>query len=187
MGNVKLDFVVFLGDPDEGAVALPSGKALDPKLDTSMLNFSEGVYGAISIEKAGARLGELKPDPALTLVTSFVRTVPYVIDGEPETALLTESEFGFMFEPAGDEVLISFFAGDAYEPDEYLVEPEPMQVEAFADQVTAMADRLVALINKCNPDLITKDDYAKTLLEFLELAKSRSKTLRLERERGVRR
>ncbi|MCK6550674.1 hypothetical protein L6R52_32855 [Myxococcota bacterium] len=188
MSNLKLDFVVYLGDPDQGAPTLPSGKVLE-KIEEhkSKLSFSDGVYAAITVEKNGRQLADKKPDPVMQLMTAFVRAIPFVIDGEPEQALLSESEFGFLFEPTGGELFLSYFAGDAYEPDEYLVEHESIGVEQFADQVCAMADRLVSIIKKVDPDLIVRDDYAKTFVEILDLAKSRLKSLRLERERGLRR
>src|SRR4029077_9709937 len=107
------------------------------------LKFAEGVRAAITVEKNGKQMGDRKNDPVIPLVTSFVRSVPYILDGEPETALLTESEYGFLFEPSGDDLLLSCFAGDAYEPDEYLIEHEAMPLESFADQSVAMGERMV--------------------------------------------
>jgi hypothetical protein len=187
MSNLKLDFVVYLGDPDEGASSVSSHKAIEKAEEyKAQLKFHEGVYGAVTVEKNGKVLGEKKHDPVLQLVTSFIRSVPYIIDGEPETALLSESEYGFLFEPSGDDLILSCFAGDAYEPDEYLIEHEQMPLESFADQVVAMGERLVSLIKKVDATAL-KDDYAKTLTEFLDTAKSALKTFKLERERGVRR
>lgn len=189
MSNVKLDFVVYLGDPDEDAPTVPSTQAVAKAEEyKGKLSFNEGVYGAIDIAKNGKSLGERLADPAITLVTKFIRAVPFVIDGEPETALLSESEYGFMFEPSGDDVLVSCFAGsDSVEPEEYLVEREAMTLDQFAEQSIGMGDRLVQLIKKCEPAVIDNDDYAKTMLTFLDMAKSKYRTLRLERERGVRR
>src|SRR5262245_264475 len=103
MSNVKLDFVVYLGDPDEDVPTVPSNQALAKAEEyKGKLSFDDGVYGAIDIAKNGKSLGERLPDPAIQLVTKFIRAVPFVIDGEPETALLSESEYGFMFEPSGD-------------------------------------------------------------------------------------
>src|SRR5688572_11613180 len=101
MAGLKLDFVVYLGDPDDGATAIASSKVLD-KIDEhkSKLNFAEGVYGAITIDKNGKQLGERRPDPVMSLITSFVKAIPFLIDGEPERVLLAESEYGFLFEPA---------------------------------------------------------------------------------------
>ena len=188
MAGLKLDFVVYLGDPDDGATAIASSKVLD-KIDEhkSKLNFAEGVYGAITIEKNGKLLGDRRPDPAMSLITSFVKAIPFLIDGEPERVLLAESEYGFLFEPAGDDVLVSHFAGDVYEPDEYLIEREAIPLETFADQVIAMGDRLVKMIKVCEPALLDNDDYSKTLLELLDMARGRHRMLRLEREKGVRR
>jgi hypothetical protein len=188
MTNLKLDFIVYAGDPEEGAPAVLSTKAIQ-KFDEykEKLKFGEGVYGAITVEKNGKAIGDRKNDPILPLVTSFVRSVPYIIDGEPETALLSESEYGFLFEPNGDDLLLSCFAGDAYDPDEYLIERESMPLESFADQVVSMGDRMISLIKKCDPQLLKNDDYSKTLVEFHDTAKSALKTFRLERERGVRR
>jgi hypothetical protein len=189
MSNLKVDFVVYLGDPDEGASTLPSAQAVQKSDDIkSKLSFGEGVYGAITIEKNGRALGDKLPDPAISLVTRFVRAVPFLIDGEPETALLSESEYGYMFEPSGDDVLISCYAGsDSVEPEEFLIEREPMPLESFADQSIAMCERLVQLIKKTEPEHLSKDDYAKTMLEFLDMAKQKFRTFRLERERGIRR
>lgn len=187
MSNLKLDFVVYLGDPDAGAAFVPSAKAIEKSEEyKSTLKFSAGVYGAIVVEKSGKALAEKKPDPILPLVTAFVRSIPYLIDGEPESAVLTESECGFSFDPSGDEVLISCFVGDAYDPEEFLIEREPIALESFADQAVGMAERLVTLVKKVEPGVID-DDYAKTLLEFLDTGRSALKTLRLSRERGIRR
>jgi hypothetical protein len=188
MSNLKLDFVVYLGDPEENAKAVPSSQAVQ-KADEykQQLNFNEGVYCAIVVEKNKKELGERMPDPGIQLLTTFLRAIPFLIDGEPENALLSESEYGFSFEPSGDDILLSCFKGDAYEPDEYLIEREPIPLEAFAEQTIAMGERLVSLIKKLEPDHLTNDDYAKTMLEFLDMAKSRFRTFRLERERGIRR
>lgn len=185
---LKLDFVLYLGDPDTGPATVSSTKAAE-KMDEhkDKLDFGAGVYGAITVEKAGKQIAEKKPDPVLSLVTSFVRAIPFVIEGEPETALLSESEYGFLFEPSGEDLLLSFFAGDAYEPDEYLVDHEAMPLDVFAEQVIGMGDRLVNLIKKKDAQLLQSDDYSKTLLEFLDMAKSKFRTFRLERERGLRR
>lgn len=187
MSSLKLDFVVYLGDPDEGKT-IPSAEAIQKAADEhkGVLSFSEGVYGAIAVTKAGKRIAELLPDPVIQLVTGFVRAVPFVLDGEPETSMLVESETGYMFEPSGDDILLSNFRGDAYEPDEYLIERETMPLDAFAEQSIAMGERVVQLIKKIDPKHMD-DDYTKTLTEFLDMAKSKFRTFRLERERGVRR
>lgn len=186
MSSLKVDFVVYLGDPDEEKT-IPSAEAIQ-KADEhkGALSFSEGVYGAIVVTKAGKRIGELQPDPVIQLVTGFVRAVPFVLDGEPETSMLVESETGYMFEPSGDDILFSNFRGDAYEPDEYMIERETQPLDAFAEQSIAMGDRVVQLIKKIDPGHL-EHDYSKTLTEFLDMAKSKFRTFRLERERGVRR
>jgi hypothetical protein len=189
MSNLKLDLVLYLGDPDEGASTIPSTQA-EKKADEikGKISFAEGVYGAITIEKNGRALADKLPDPAISLVTRFVRAVPFLIDGEPETALLSESEYGFMFEPSGDDVLISCYSGsDSVEPEEFLIEREPMSLEAFAEQSIGMCERLVGLIKKVEPEHLQKDDYSASMLEFLDMAKQKFRTFRLERERGVRR
>lgn len=189
MSAVSLDFVVYVGDPENGAEAIPSVWLVkDAARYKEHLRFSDVVYGAITIKKGSTDLAEVKIDPILGLVTQFVRALPYVIDGEAETALLSESEHGFLFEPSsGDDMLLSFFAGDAYEPDEYLVEHESIKLEHFCEQVVGMAERLTALMKQGDPEHFDTDDYSKSFREFLEIGRAAFKTYKLERERGVRR
>lgn len=187
MKKVVLDFVLYLGDPDDGADALRSSAALDVVTDhADALRFPD-VYGAIVFfDGQGKELCSRKPDPIFALVTNIVKTVPYIIEGEAETTLLSESENGLIFEPSGDDVHVSYFAGDAYEPDEFLLEPTQMSIADFGEQVLSMGERLADIMRKLDPDIFDRDDYSKSLLEFLEVGREAHKTFQLEVERGLR-
>src|SRR5438128_2022980 len=130
--GLNLDFVLYAGDPEQQAKEITSQEAVkdfDKLKDT--LRFDKGVYGAITVDRGGTELAERKPDLIVTLVTKFVRALPYVIDGEPESALLSESDHGFLFERTNDDVLVSFFRGDdAFAPDEYLIEQASMSLDS---------------------------------------------------------
>lgn len=185
MNSLELDFVIYLGDPDEGADSLESRVALDgAEAHAEKLPFPD-VYGALIIKKDGGEIVERKPDPIFSLVTNLVRAVPYVIEGESERSLLTESEHGLSIEPSGDDVFVSFFAGDPYEPDDYLLEQTPMPMAEFAEQTLTMGERLRDLIQKVSPGSF-EDDYMKSLIEFLEVGRDSFKTFKLEVERGLR-
>ncbi len=186
MTDLQIDFVVYLGDPDDGAEALPSRVALARKDEIKdKLDWPE-VYGAIVVSKGDSELLNHRPDPVLPLVTALVKSVPYVIDGELETALLTESEHGFALEPGDQNVTISFFAGDAFEPDEFLLEPTLVPLQHYGQQVLDMGRRLRELMMASDSEIFDRDDYSHGLLEFLEEGEKRFKTFQLQVERGLR-
>ncbi len=184
MKGLLFDFVVYDGDPDEGAQTLASQDMLDSAQE-GRLAFPD-VYGAITLFEDGKALIEPRPDPAIPLVTNFVKSVRYVIDNEPETVLLSESEHGFLLEPSGDEVLVSFFAGDPYEPEESFLDQKAFKLEAFGEQVLAAGERLRDLVKVCDPNFFDRDEYVKSLLDFLEEGKKEFKTFKLKGERGLR-
>ena len=186
--EVDLDFVLYLGDPDEGAQHIPSAQALETFDDCrEQLAFDDAVYGALSLKRDGAEIDQLRPDPIIKLLTTLVRTLSYVIEGEPETALLTESEHGFLFEPSNDKVMISVFRGyDAYDPEEYLVESVSMTMDDFGGQLVGMAERLVEILKKFDAERFKSDELGKDLLEFLEVSRDALRAYRLEIERGLR-
>ena len=185
MKDLELDFVIYLGDPDDGAESVESRTAVNgAEAYAVQLRFPE-VYGALIFKREGEEIVERKADPIFSLITNLVRAVPYVIDGESERSLLSESEHGLSIEPSGDDVFISFFAGDPYEPDDFLLEQTPMPLARFAEQTLSMGERLRDLIKKVSPSSFD-DDYMKSLLEFLEVGRDAFKTFRLEVERGLR-
>jgi hypothetical protein len=187
--TLSLDFVVYLGDPEQGAKAIDSATAVkDFEQHRQALRFDQAVYGAITVTKNGREVCDKKPDPILGLVTKFVRALPYIIDGEPETALLSESDHGFLFERSNEDVLVSFFRGnDAFAPDEYLIEQTATALDAFGQQVLTMGERMLELLKKWDPKQAEADDYGKSLVEFMDVSKTAFKSYRLEREKGVRR
>lgn len=174
-----MDFVLYAGDPDAGAEAVPSdrARAADGRFDL------EGApYGALVFEKDGKRLADLKPDPIIPLVTKLLRTVQYVIEGEPESVLFSESDHGLAVERVSDEVQVSFFVGsDPIEPESYLMKEQLLPLEDYASQVVEMGERLVALA----PARFKDDETG--LVEFLDQAKSSFRAWRLERDRTRRR
>ena len=183
MTGLHLDFVVY-PDPDDATSGVVSGAILkDPA--PPKLTFPD-VYGAITVSRSGKEIADQKPDPVLPLVTNFVRAVPYLIDGETETVLLSESANGFSFEPSGDDIFFSFFSGDAYEPDEYYVEQTAIPIAEFGEQVLAMGERLRDIIKVADPEFFERDEYSKTLVEFIDLGRKAFKTFKLEVERGLR-
>lgn len=186
MSGLELDFVLYLGDPDDDVEFVASAAALhDAESHKSDLQFPD-VYGAITVKKGDKTLVEPRPDPIFSIVTNLVRAVPYVIDGEPETVLLSESEFGFSFELSGDDVLVSAFAGDQYEPDEFLLQEASMPLEKYGEQVLTMGERLRDIIKKVAPDAF-EDDYMKGLVEFLDIGRDAFKNFKLQKEHGLRR
>lgn len=186
MTGPELDCVVYLGDPDEGAEAIPSAKALESLDDVKAKIEFPYAYGAIVIKDGDEEIADRIADPILQLATKLVKAVPYVIDGEAETALLSESEHGLLLEPSGDDVFISFFAGDAYEPDEFLLDRTSIKLADFGEQVLSMAERLRDLIKACDGEFFENDDYAKSLVEFIDVGRKAYKTFTLEVERGLR-
>ena len=185
MKHLELDFVIYLGDPDEGAECVESRAALEGvDAYADRLSFPD-VYGALIIKRGGQEVVERKPDPIFSLITNLVRAVPYVIEGESERCVLAESEHGLSIEPSGDDVFVAFFAGDPYEPDDYLLEQTLMPLADFAEQTLSMGERLRDLIKKVSPASF-EDDYMKSLLEFLEVGRDAFKTFKLEVERGLR-
>ena len=186
MSGLKVDFVVYLGDPDEGATAVASKDLLPVAAEhRDQLRFPD-VYGAVTLSEGGKELVERKPDPIFPLVTNLVRAVASVIDGESELQQLAESEHGFAIEPNGDEVMVGMFAGDPYEPDEWLLPLRGLTMESFGDQVMEMGRRLKGIIDAVDPEAMERDDYLKGLIEFLEVSGDALKTYKLEKQRGLR-
>ncbi|MCB9645535.1 MAG: hypothetical protein H6730_02900 [Deltaproteobacteria bacterium] len=186
MSGLKVDFVVYLGDPDDGAEALTSKDLLAVAAQhRDQLRFPD-VYGAVIISEGDKELVDRKPDPIFPLVANLVRAVASVIDGESELQQLAESEHGFALEPNGDDVMIGMFAGDPYEPDEWLLAPQGLTMEAFGDQVLEMGRRLKGIIDAVDPEAMERDDYLKGLTEFLEVSGDALKTYKLEKQRGLR-
>lgn len=185
---VELDFVLYAGDPDAGASAHPSRDVLETFEGLrGAFDFGSVLYGAVTISREGEELADRKPEPIVRLLTSIVRSVSYVLDGEPETVLLAESAHGFLFEMQSNEVLVSFFRGeDAFEPEEIIVEPQGMDAVAWSSQVIEMADRMVEIYKRARPSDWDGEECAGDILEFLEMAKETAKTYRLARERGLR-
>ena len=183
MAGLELDFVLYLGDPDEGAEAVDS-RALVQDLDrlTDRID-AEGPYGALTASVDGKPALAPRPDPVLPLVTHMLKAVPYVFDGEQENVLLSESEHGLTLVGGPDEVLVAFFAGDAFEPDEYLLAETGMPLKDFGEQVVGMGERLKTVIQRAAPGLLEADD---SFLEFFEIASEAVKKYKLEVERGVR-
>lgn len=182
MSDLRLDFVVFAGDPDEGAQAVGS----EPALDEAASFEWPGAYGRVIVQRDGQVILQHKPDPIFSLVTNLVRALSYVIEGEAENVLLAESEQGFAIEPAGNDVLLSFFAGDPYDPDELTLEPQTFSLDAFGEQVLSMGERLVELMRKSDADIFERDEYSGGLVQFLEEGREAFKTYQLRVERGLR-
>lgn len=181
----ELDFVVYRGDPDDGAESVPSRKLLEEGADRTGIEWP-GAYGAVTVTKDGNQLLEPLPDPIFKLVSHMVRAVGSLIDGEAETVEFTESEHGFLFEPSGEDVMVSFFEGNAFEPDEYHLTEEQLSLEAFCTQILGMGDRLRDLVKLTDPDLFERDEYSQSLLEFLKLSREAFTAFKRERERGLR-
>jgi hypothetical protein len=181
----EVDFLAYLGDPDDGAEAIRSKAVLD-HIDEHRAKIDSAGYGAIVIVSKGKELIDRRADPILPLVTKFVRTIPYLIDGEAETILLSESEHGFALEPSGDGVLVSFFSGDAYEPEEYLLEQLPIRLEELGEQILSMGERMRDILEAVSPDAFGEDGEGKSLVEFIEMGRTAFKTFKLEVERGLR-
>lgn len=186
MSGLELDFVVYLGDPDEGAEAIESAKFL-AEADThkSEITFPEA-QGALTLRRGNKDLLQRLPDPIFGLVTNLVRSVQSLIDGEPETQQWSESEHGISIEPNVDDVIISVFVGDPYEPEEFLVQEETMSLDEYGAQVLAMGQRLASILQKVDPHAFENDDYLRGLTEFLELSGETFRTFRLEKQRGLR-
>jgi hypothetical protein len=186
--GVVIDFVIYAGDPDDGGEAVPSERAL-AQLDKykDKLALDDVAYGALTIKKDGKDLIDKVADPILQLVTKLVRTISYVIEGEPETVVFSESEHGISFERVNEDVRVVVFRGpDAFEPDEYLLEQLIMPLDDYAAQLIQMGDRILEMTKKVVPERFDAEDLGKGLIEFLDLAKGELRSYRL-RDRTRRR
>lgn len=187
--GTQLDFVIFAGDPEDGAEAITSQRAV-ATIDAlkAKLDLEHGGYGAVTLVRDGKELIERRADPILTLITKIMRTVSYVIDGEPETVLLSESDHGFLFERVNEDVMVTFFRGsDPFEPDEVLLDHHQMGLEDWANQIIEMGERLLTMLKRAVPEGYDREDLGQGLIEFLEMAKENAKSYRLERDRNRRR
>lgn len=185
MSSLQIDFVAYRGDPDDGAEAVPSRKLLERGADLTGIVWPDA-YGAVAVSKGGRELMARHPDPIFKLVSHMVRAVNSLFDGESETVEFTESLHGFLFEPSGEDVMISFFSGSVDEPDEYLIQEEHLSLEAFAKQVLEMGERLRDLVKATDPTLFERDEYSQSLIEFLQMSTDTYKTFKREKERGLR-
>ncbi|MBX2813695.1 MAG: hypothetical protein KTR25_17900 [Myxococcales bacterium] len=183
--SLEIDFVVYLGDPEDGASAVSSQKLLDDGLNGTSLEWPVA-YGAVTVTKGDKELIERFPDPIFKLVSHMVRAVHSLIDGDSETIGFIESEHGFLFEPSGEDVMVSFYVGDAYDPDEYLLTEALVPLEGYAHQVLKMGERLRDLVKMSDPDLFDRDEYSQSLLEFLKMSNKSFTSFRREKERGLR-
>ncbi|MEM1025697.1 MAG: hypothetical protein AAGD10_05185 [Myxococcota bacterium] len=183
--ELEVDFVVYLGDPDDGAEAIESRAAIALENIGQRLDWPD-VYGAITVREKGEPVLSLRPDPLFSLVTNTVKALPYVIEGEAETVLLAESEHGLLLEPAGNDAMVSFFVGDPYEPESFLLEPKSVPLGELGTQVLGMGERLRDLMRASDPQIFDRDDYSGSLLNFLEEGRDRLKTFELKVERGLR-
>ena len=184
MSGLHLDFLVYLGDPDEGAESCPSADLLKRDAPIEGVEWP-GAYGAVVVDKGEKRLLEPRADPIFKLVSHLVRSIYYLLEGESETVEMSESEHGFLLEPSGDDIRISFFAGSAYDPDEYILEEATMPLLEYGKQVLDMGDRLRDIMKKDNPEIF-EDEFAKSLPEFLDMSGKAYKTYKLEKDRGLR-
>jgi len=186
--GVELDAVLYLDDPDDGAEAIPIQRAVDDfESLKGKLPFEDGLYGALTLNREGEEILQRTPDPIIKLVTALMRSLPYVIEGEIESALLSETEHGFLMEPANDKVQLSFFAGhDAFDPDEYLVEAVPMFMLEYGDALIRICEHVVELYKRWDPERFDSDEFAGDLKEILEVGQDAFKSYRLETERGLR-
>ncbi len=183
MTSSRLDFVVYLGDPDEGAQVMPISEVLkNPEQHSEALDWPY-VYGALTFHQKGKSLLSPVADPIFALVSKLVRTVPYLIDREQETVVFSESEHGVLLEPNAGEISVSVFVGDPYEPEEYLLESEMVPLADICDQILSMAGQMHELAEKLSP--ATLEDNPE-LGEFLDTGKDAFKTYKLEVERGIR-
>lgn len=187
--SVVLDFVIYAGDPEDGAEAIPSEQVVAQYASyEGKLGLDDVPYGALTLKKDGRDLIDLVPDPILKLITKLVRTVSYVIDGEPETVVFSESEHGIFFERVNDDVRVAVFRGeDAFEPEEYLLEHLVMPLEDYAAQVVEMGERILDLTKRAAPEKFDSDEMGKGLIEFLDVAKGELRAFRLEKDRTRRR
>jgi len=183
-----LNFNLYLGDPDDGVESITSQEALDNfESRRESLPFSDGLYGHISLQRGDKSLLEPIPDPIVRLLTSVLRVLPYLLEGEPESTLMQESDHGFLFEPNGDKVLFSVFRGhDAYDADDFLLEAESLPLLAFGEQLVEMGSRLVNLFKK-NQDAEARDsDSIEDLEQILDVGRDAVKSARLKNEHGIR-
>lgn len=183
--RLEIDFVVYLGDPDEDAPAVASQKILKDGLGDASVDWATA-YGAITVSRGGKEQIDRLPDPIFKLVSHMVRAVHSLIEGEPETIGYMESEHGFLFEPSGEDVMVSFFSGDPYEPEEYLLTEALLPLESYARQILQMGERLRDLVKKSDPDLFERDEYSQSLIEFLEMSNETFTSFKREKERGLR-
>lgn len=183
-----LDFNLYLGDPDDDVASISSKDALENfESHRENLPFSDGLYGNISLKRDEESLLEPIADPIVRMLTSLLRVLPYLLEGEPESTLMQENDFGFLFEPSGDSVLFSVFKGDdAYEAEEFLVEAESLPVIEFGEQLVAMGDRLVRLFKKNNSADARDSDSLEDLEQILDVGREAVKDARLKTEHGMR-
>jgi hypothetical protein len=183
-----LNFNLYLGDPDDGVEHISSQNALENfTAHQENLPFGDGLYGHLTLERDGESILEAIPDPIARLLISLTRVLPYLLEGEPESALMQESEHGFLLEPNGENLLFSVFSGnDPYEPEGYLLEAETLPLLGYGEQLVEMGERLVSLFKK-NDDAKARDiESIEDLERILEQAQDTLKTARLKNEHGIR-
>jgi hypothetical protein len=76
--------------------------------------------------------------------------------------------------------------GDAYEPEEFLLDPTSMTLQVLGEQILSMAERMRDILKKVSPDSFSDDGDGKSLEEFIDMSRTSFKTFKLEVERGLR-
>lgn len=183
MAGLEFDFVLYLGDPDDGAEAVDSGALIQDLNGLKAQIDPESPYGALVAKIDGKAALAPRPDPVVPLITHLLKAVPYVLEGEQESVLLSESAHEITMAGSGEEVVVAFFAGDAFEPDEVLLPQTPMAMKDFGEQMVGMGERLQKVIEASAPELLAADE---SFLEFLSLASEAVKQYKLKVEHGLR-
>lgn len=142
-------------------------------------------YGAIEVKGIAEPL--VTPmDRVFLLLSRLAQVLPYVLDGEPETVLWTESEHSMLLQPTGKDMALSLIAGDMYEPDEVLIAEQIFSRDDFAEAVLTMAKGLSQLSKAVDGQRFEDDGGARGFTDFIKMAEDALKTYRLEKQRGLR-
>lgn len=178
MTQPKCSLVLLLGEAEE---AVPVADVLaDLDHYKAQIDLDYG-YGALKVGDF------LSPgDRMVQFVSKLARAVSYVIEGEPETVLWSESEHGVTIEAGEDEAVLSFFAGDPYEPDQLLLPETTVALASICDDFLKMGEQLCALARAADPGAVEESDLLGGLVGFVELGRDALKTYKLEKQRGLR-
>lgn len=109
--------------------------------------------------------GKFEADPIISLVSSWMQKMPWVIAGDEECVPLRNSATCFGFEPAGNAVRIYYYEGTEGDVENLICEPVSIPLNDFCPAVIDMANEILEWAD----DELAEEDEGDDLCELREI------------------